>query len=98
MKYLTLSADYEEPRLRDDAVDDRSGLWEEISSALRADIVCWNGAYQAVIQMDAAQRVEAADLIGELDARGLRLAACVAAELSHAKVRYYSEGLLTPLL
>ena len=98
MKYLTLSADYEEPGLRDDAVDDRSGVWEELSSELRADIVRWNDAYQAVIQMDAARRVEAADLIGDLDARGFALAACVAAELSHAKVRYYSEGLLTPLL
>lgn len=98
MKYLTLSADCEEPGLRDDAVDGRCDLWDELSLALRGDIAGWNDSYQAVVQMSADQRVEAADLIGELDTCGVRLAARVAAELSPAKVRYYSEGLLRPLL
>lgn len=94
MRYLVLAADYVEPKLRDDPSNGGPDPWEGLSSELRDDIAQWNESYQVVVPMDLRQRTEAAAFIQDLDTRGLELALRVAVELSPAKVRYYSEGLL----
>lgn len=94
MRYLTLSADYMEPSLRDEKLGrldvHRAGLSEDLA----ARIVAWNVEYQVVIPRGLNERRAMTDLIEELDARGAKLAHEVERELTPAKVRYYSEGWL----
>jgi hypothetical protein len=94
VRYLVLSADYLEPRLRDDSRDDDANSWRVLSLELQADLARWNRDYQVVVPMDLAQRTQAADLIQELDTRGLQLARRISLEVGPSKVRYYSEGLM----
>jgi hypothetical protein len=94
VKYLTLSADYLRPNLRDEDPDVDLDPLQALSDRLAAEIVGWNDRYQVVVSMDMPARVSAADLIGELDRNGLDLATRIEQELRPARVRYYSEGLM----
>lgn len=94
MRYLTFSADYMEPSLRDDD-SDKPRPWDMLAPQLKAEIVRWNDDYRPIVSMDLAQRKAMAELIDDLDARGLNLASRIAEKLGQAKVRYYSEGLLS---
>ena len=94
MRYLTFSADHMEPGLRDDD-SDNPRPWDMLTPQLKAEILSWNNDYRPVVSMDLAQRKSTAELIEALDDRGLNLASRIAEELGQAKVRYYSEGLLS---
>jgi hypothetical protein len=103
MRYLTLSADYGAPQLRD--ADDRDGSTslDEIGlpSALVDALTSWNAEYQEVIPLDTKERERdpASALIDRLDQEGMALALRVAEAVgSGAKVAYYSEGRLRSLL
>ena len=97
MRYLTLSADYIDPSLREESeghlVIDRAGLPVD----LVARIVAWNADYQVVVPLGLSERRSLAGHIDELDARGLSLAAEIERALAPSRVRYYSEGWLTYL-
>ena len=98
MKYLVFAADCGAPNLRDEAVEEGDCLWQELSPALRDDILDWNLRYAPIVLMDTQSRLLNLGLIQELDQQGLELAARIAAELSPAKAKYYSEGLRRFLL
>lgn len=97
MRYLTLSADYLNPSLRDQSEGrvaiDRAGLPPE----LVARIVAWNDEYQVVVQLDLSERRAINSRIEELDESGAALAAEIERALAPSKVSYYSEGLLRML-
>ena len=103
VRYLTLSADYGAPRLRD--ADDRDGSTSlddiGLPSALVDDLTSWNAEYEEVIPLDTKEREgdPASALIDRLDQEGMALAVRVAEAVgSGAKVAYYSEGRLRSLL
>ncbi len=96
MRYLTLSADYTQSALRDDfvgtVVPEEVGLTESLGDRIRD----WNRRYKAIIPLDEAERGSSptAELIEALDEEGLLLVRAIEAEVSDAKVRYFSEGRL----
>lgn len=92
MRYLTLSADYLQPSLRDDKQGAMAVHQAGLSEELAVRIVAWNAEYQIVIPRGLEERRALADLIEVLDASGAALAREVERELAPAKVRYYSEG------
>jgi hypothetical protein len=96
MRYLTLSADYLAPSIRDETLGRVDVRDIGMSDDLTARIVAWNEAYQVVIPRGPDERAGMADLIERLDADGIELADEVQRELAPAKVRYYSEGWLRP--
>ncbi|MDZ7679297.1 MAG: hypothetical protein U5K29_12190 [Acidimicrobiales bacterium] len=96
MRYLTLAADYTQSALRDDfvgtVVPEEVGLTENLGDRIRD----WNARYKAIIPLDEAERGSSptAELIDALDTEGLLLARAIEAQMSDAKVRYFSEGRL----
>lgn len=99
MLYLTLSAGYTEPSLRDE-YEGLLGPGElHLSDALSVRISVWNERYRAIISLDSEQRraEPIAKLIDELDQEGVELADLVRAEVANCKVRYFSEGRLRHL-
>lgn len=97
-RYLTLSADYLEPSVHDDQSGTSSLTDLHLPEELDARIRRWNEAYQRVIPATAARRAELASEIAELDEVGLGLARELSSVLGGAKIRYFSEGLLRPLI
>ena len=100
MRYLTLSADYQEFSIRsadsEPIEPDELGLADDLVAELRA----WNRRYQQVVLADAQERnaEPMASVIRDLDRAGLQLADRLAAAVAGgAKVEYFSEGLLRPL-
>ena len=97
MRYLTLSADYGDLSLRDEAVGAVDLVSLGLAGDLLGDLQAWNSRYQPIIPMDMEERQfdGAAGLIDELDELGLALAGRLADALGGgAKVKYYSEGRL----
>lgn len=94
MRYLTLSADYMEARIRDEATGSADVAGVGLSAKLTEEIVQWNHEYQYVIPLDLDERRSRSPEIDRLDEHGRALARRVADELAPAKVRYYSEGWL----
>ncbi|SKF62260.1 Uncharacterised protein [Mycobacteroides abscessus subsp. abscessus] len=93
MRYLALAADYMKPTLRD--VDaDIDEPWRLLSTGLTGQVRTWNQEYHKFVATDLKARVAAAELISELDQRGLELAARIEEELRPAKVRDFNEGLM----
>lgn len=96
LRYLTLSADYSEPGLRDDfqgpIAPEQIGLPPEIGDQIRN----WNDRYQEIILLGPQERAKGstAQLIDSLDHEGLVLVDAIAAALGDVKVRYFSEGYL----
>jgi hypothetical protein len=98
LKYLTLSADYLQPSLRDELTGESDIDQFELPLELINDIVTWNAEYQQIIPLGRDERRIRASLIDNLDKIGLALADRVASALAEpAKVRYYSEGWLRHL-
>jgi hypothetical protein len=94
-RYLTLSADYDAPALKD--ADEPVDLADVgLSQELVADIRQWNQDYQAVVQLGLAERAVHGGKVEQLDSRGLALCQRIAVETSTrtevSKVGYYSEG------
>jgi hypothetical protein len=96
--YLTLSADYLEPSVHDDQGTTLSLAALNLPAELVDRIRRWNEAYQLVIPATAERRSELASEIAELDKVGLGLARELSSVLGGAKIRYFSEGLLRPLI
>ncbi|MGH9189653.1 MAG: hypothetical protein ACRD0Q_06430 [Acidimicrobiales bacterium] len=71
-------------------VPEEVGLTEGLGDRIRD----WNDKYRAVIPLDEAERRSSPtlELIEALDEEGLQLVGAIQAELSDAKVRYFSEG------
>ena len=101
MRYLTLSADYQEFSLRSaDSPEPIEPGELGLPYGLVAELGAWNRRYQHVVQADAKQRKAEpmASVIRDLDRAGLELAnRLAAAAAGGAKVQYFSEGLLRPL-
>jgi hypothetical protein len=100
MRYLTLSADYQEVSIRDEGSGAVDIVALRLPDELVAELAAWNDRYQRVVLTEAEKRsVEPlASLIRELDHSGLALAERLASVVEGgAKVKYYSEGLLRPL-
>jgi hypothetical protein len=98
MRYLTLSADYLHPTLKDDSSDQVNVEELHLPSELVIRLKEWNQSYQAIIPLEPSRRSESATeiLITTLDKEGAEIAVAIAEAVS-AKVRYYSEGKLTYL-
>lgn len=94
MRYLTLSANYIEPHLRDEATGDSDIAFSSLSEALVQQILQWNRDYQPVVSLASGERQARSNEIDRLDEVGRVLARRVAEELAPAKVGYYSEGWL----
>ena len=91
MRYLTLSADYGAPNLRDEDLDNGAVI---VSQALQLKLDAWNRDYEPIVKMTSNERQAELGRIEGLDATGRELAAEVAASLGReVKIEYYSEGL-----
>lgn len=100
MRCLVLGADYRHVLLRDGQAGQVEPGELGLPAQLIDDINDWNEKYQVIIPRDMSERSSnsVASLMQSLDRLGLKLAERVAEAVSGgAKVRYYSEGLLTYL-
>lgn len=94
MRYLTLSADYMQPSLRDHSEGQIAVDLAGFSDDLVARLIAWNSEYQVMVPLDLSERRSLVRSIEKLDARGVALAAEIERALAPAKVTYYSEGWL----
>ena len=73
MRYLTLSADYDEPSVRDERLGKVRIEDEGLPKELVDDLLTWYARYQPIVSADMRERAaeETAALIGDLDRLGL---------------------------
>lgn len=95
MKYLTLTVDYTDSCIHDDAGSeiklDDLGLPKDFID----ELTVWHAAYLEIIPLNDGQRLSKMDKIEELDQTGLYLARRLMDLVpGGAKVKYFSEGKL----
>ena len=94
MKYLTLSASYNGPLIRE---GDKNVNCEElgVGHELCQELIEWNECYKKIIPLSIDKRRMNMTYIEMLDERGISLAKKLSQSIiGGAKVKYYSEGKL----
>lgn len=96
MRYLTIMPDYTGSCIRDDFAGEVDLLGLGLPSEYVEKVNSWHITYREIIPLDEAERAALSEKIKDLDYKGIELAKKLMELIGgDAKVRYFSEGLLT---